>query len=87
MALAPLLRVGGLKEKSLAAKRAGIKTILLPAKNKRDLEEIDKNLIKGLKFIFVETIDDVLAHALLKGKSKKKPAKKAPTKSKKSAKK
>jgi ATP-dependent Lon protease len=59
-----VLPVGGVKEKVLAAQRAGIKEVILPAKNKRDLEEIPKNQIEGLKFDYVDTIDEVLALAL-----------------------
>jgi ATP-dependent Lon protease len=61
-----VLPVGGIKEKILAAKRAGIKEILLSADNKKDLEEIKDVYLKGLKFHFVKTISDVLDHALLK---------------------
>lgn len=62
-----VLPIGGVKEKVLAAKRAGIKTIILPARNKGDAEEIDKDLVKGLRFVFVENIDEVLKNALGKG--------------------
>ena len=61
-----VLPVGGIKEKILAAKRAGIKEILLSADNKKDLEEIKDVYLKGLKFHFVKTISDVLDYALLK---------------------
>jgi len=61
-----VLPVGGIKEKILAAKRAGIKEILLSADNKKDLEEIKDVYLKGLKFHFVKTISDVLDCALLK---------------------
>ena len=63
-----VLPVGGIKEKILAAKRSGIKEIILSAKNKRDIEEIEKHYIKGLKFHFVENVDEVLKTALLKEK-------------------
>jgi ATP-dependent Lon protease len=65
-----VLPVGGIKEKILAAKRSGIKEIVLSKKNKRDIDEIEKNYIRGLKFHFVETVDDVLKVALLKEKVK-----------------
>ncbi|WP_299576139.1 endopeptidase La [uncultured Sunxiuqinia sp.] len=61
-----VLPVGGIKEKILAAKRAGIKEILLSADNQKDLEEIKDVYLKGLKFHFVKTIQDVLDFALLK---------------------
>jgi len=61
-----VLPVGGIKEKILAAKRAGIKEILMSIDNKKDLEEIKDIYIKGLKFHFVKTIGDVLDLALLK---------------------
>jgi ATP-dependent Lon protease len=63
-----VLPVGGIKEKILAAKRSGIKEIVLSAKNKRDIDEIEKHYIKGLTFYYVDTVDDVLKTALLKEK-------------------
>lgn len=63
-----VLPVGGIKEKILAAKRAGIKEIVLSKHNEKDLEEIKPIYIKGLKFHFVETIQDVLNVALTKQK-------------------
>ncbi|MBL7862367.1 MAG: endopeptidase La [Cyclobacteriaceae bacterium] len=63
-----VLPVGGIKEKILAAKRSGIKEIILSAKNKRDIEEIEKQYIKGLVFHYVNTVDEVLKIALLKEK-------------------
>ena len=59
-----VLPIGGLKEKLLAAKRAGLKKVVLPEKNKRDLDEVPDNIIKGLKLEFVENIDDVIKHTL-----------------------
>jgi ATP-dependent Lon protease len=59
-----VMPIGGLKEKLLAAKRAGLKKVLLPAKNKKDLEEIPQTILKGLNLVFVENIDEVLRHAL-----------------------
>jgi len=61
-----VLPVGGLKEKILAAKRAGIKTIILPKRNKKDLPEVPKEAKKGLKFMFAENTNDVLKIALNK---------------------
>jgi len=66
-----VLPVGGIKEKILAAKRSGIKEIVLSAKNKRDIAEIEKQYVKGLSFHYVDTVDDVLKIALLKDKVKK----------------
>lgn len=65
-----VLPVGGIKEKILAARRAGIKEILLCERNKKDLEEIDKSYLKGLTIHFVDTVDQVLGLALLKEKVK-----------------
>ena len=65
-----VLPVGGIREKVLAARRAGIKEILLCSKNKRDIEEIDKQYLKGLTIKYVETVEDVLEKALLKEKVK-----------------
>ncbi|MDK2835735.1 MAG: ATP-dependent Lon protease [Thermosediminibacterales bacterium] len=61
-----VLPVGGIKEKVLAAHRAGIKKILLPVENKKDLEEIPQNVKKRLEFIMVDHMDQVLKHALVK---------------------
>lgn len=60
-----VLPVGGIKEKILAAKRSGIKEIILSETNRKDLEEIKGTYIKGLKFHFVDTIQDVIKIALL----------------------
>ncbi|MGH3056035.1 MAG: S16 family serine protease, partial [Gaiellaceae bacterium] len=59
-----VLPVGGIKEKVLGARRAGIKTIVLPKRNEKDLEDIPPNVRGEMHFIFVETMDDVLEHAL-----------------------
>lgn len=61
-----VLPVGGIKEKILAAKRAGIKEVILSADNKKDLSEIKDIYLKGLKFKFVENIGEVLDYVLLK---------------------
>ncbi len=63
-----VLPVGGIKEKILAAKRSGIKEIILSQKNKRDILEIEKHYVKGLTFHYVERVEDVLKIALLKDK-------------------
>ncbi|GAB1445839.1 endopeptidase La [Flammeovirgaceae bacterium] len=66
-----VLPVGGIKEKILAAKRSGIKEIILSKKNKRDIDEIEKHYIRGLKFHFVDRVEEVLKIALLKEKVSK----------------
>ena len=65
-----VLPVGGIREKILAAKRAGIKEIILCAKNQKDVEEIDERYIKGLKFHYVNEMWEVLDKALLKERVK-----------------
>ncbi len=60
-----VLPVGGIKEKILAAKRAGITDIILSNANKKDIEEINERYLKGLTFHYVETVDEVLDFALL----------------------
>lgn len=59
-----VLPIGGLKEKILAAKMAGIKTVLVPEKNKKDVEEIASEIKAGLDICFVENMDEVLSYAL-----------------------
>ena len=71
-----VLPIGGLKEKTLAARRAGIKTVIIPKQNEKDLEDIPKNIRKEMKFVFVETMDDVIAAALRKSKPASKPSRK-----------
>ena len=63
-----ILAVGGIKEKILAAKRARVNTIILPGDHKKNILEIDKKYLKGLKFHYVDTIDQVLETALLNQK-------------------
>ena len=60
-----ILSVGGLKEKAMAAHRAGIKTLLLPKRNQKDMIEIPPKVRRDITFIFVESMDKVLDHALL----------------------
>ena len=60
-----VLPIGGLREKTMAAFRNGIKTVLIPTDNEKDLEEIDQTVRAALQFILVERADQVLAHALL----------------------
>jgi ATP-dependent Lon protease len=61
-----VLPVGGIKEKVLAAKRAGIKTVILPDKNQKDIEELKPASLKGLKVNYVKRMEEVLEHVLLK---------------------
>ena len=63
-----VLPVGGIKEKILAAKRAGIKKIILSTMNEKDILDIDPVYIKGLQFLYVDRMDQVLELALMKGK-------------------
>jgi ATP-dependent Lon protease len=65
-----VLPVGGIKEKILAARRSGIREIVLSAKNKRDIDEIETQYLKGLTFHYVENVNEVLGAALLKDKVK-----------------
>lgn len=65
-----ILPVGGIKEKILAAKRAGIKTVILCSANRKDIEEIHKTYIKGLKFIYADNISEVIDNALLHNRHK-----------------
>lgn len=60
-----VLPIGGLKEKLLAAKIAGITTVLVPAQNEPDVEEIDEEIKEGLRIVFVEKMEDVLKEALV----------------------
>ncbi len=59
-----VLPIGGLKEKALAAKRMGINKVILPKRNRKDLEDIPKYIKKNMEFVFAETMDDVLKVAL-----------------------
>ncbi len=67
-----VLPIGGLKEKTLAAKRMGIKHIIIPKRNKKDLEDIPKYVKKDIEFIFADTMNDVLRAALKNSKVKNK---------------
>ena len=63
-----MINVGGIKEKILAAKRAGITDILISEENRKDIEEIPDRYLTGLTFHFVENVKEVLDFALLKEK-------------------
>lgn len=71
-----VMPVGGIKEKILAAHRAGLKRVILPEGNQRDLQEIPQDIREQLKFVFAKTTDDVLRHAFAgrDGRSKSRPA-------------
>ncbi|HAY50346.1 MULTISPECIES: endopeptidase La [Thalassospira] len=60
-----VLAIGGLKEKLLAALRGGVKTVLIPQENEKDLEEIPDNVKRGMEIIPVSHVDEVLSHALV----------------------
>ncbi len=60
-----VLPIGGLKEKLLAAGSAGMKTVIVPKKNQRDVEELSKEITGGLELVYVEGMEDVIAHAFV----------------------
>ncbi len=62
-----VLPIGGLKEKVLAANRAGIKKIIIPIENEKDIEEIPQNVRKNIEFVLASNMEDVLEHALARG--------------------
>jgi predicted S18 family serine protease len=91
-----VMPVGGVKEKVLAAVRAGIKTVILPSRNEKDLQDLPPDAVKKMEFVFAERIEDVLAEALegrrprktktaAKSKAAAKPKRAATTKKKASA--
>ena len=64
-----VMRIGGVKEKVLAAKRAGIKTVILPAGNEPDVLEMEEPLRQGLNFIYAKSVEEAIAHALKPAKN------------------
>ena len=60
-----VLPIGGLKEKLLAAGSAGMKTVIVPKKNKRDVEELSEEITGGLELVYAEAMDEVIAHAFV----------------------
>ncbi|HXZ25348.1 MAG TPA: endopeptidase La [Nitrospiria bacterium] len=68
-----VLPIGGLKEKLLAAKRAGIKTVVLPDRNRKDVEDVPKHVRRGLHLVFAHTMDDVLRAALKRPHRSRRP--------------
>lgn len=70
-----ILAIGGLAQKLMAAKRSGIKTVLIPKQNIPEFEEVREEIKEGMDFVFVDTIDEVLSHALHPIKIEDKPVK------------
>ena len=56
-----VVEVGGIKEKVLAARRAGVKTVIMPRRNEKDLRDVQPELLQGLELHFVENLDEVMA--------------------------
>ncbi|HEX9897697.1 MAG TPA: S16 family serine protease, partial [Candidatus Methylomirabilis sp.] len=69
-----VLPIGGLKEKALAARRMGIKTVIVPTKNDKDVKELPANVKRGMQFVYVDHMDQVLNVALVKRASARRPA-------------
>lgn len=61
-----ILPVGGIKEKILAARRAGVKTVILPLKNRVDVENIPQDVKKGLEILLVERLEEIMDKVLIK---------------------
>jgi ATP-dependent Lon protease len=59
-----VLPVGGVKEKVLAAQRAGVRTVLLPARNEKDLRDVPESTRASMKFVWLDTVDDAMRAAL-----------------------
>lgn len=68
-----VLPVGGIKEKVLAARRAGVRTVILPRQNEGDLADIPSELLREMKLVFVDSVDEVLAHALSEATGREAP--------------
>ena len=66
-----VLPIGGLKEKLLAANKAGIKLVCVPKANESDVEEIAAEIKRGMEICFVEHMDEVIEHAFVKKKEEK----------------
>ena len=69
-----VLPVGGIKEKVLAAHRAGIRSVILPRRNERDVEDVPEELRRELSFVFVDDAAEVLRHALTPDGSRSPPS-------------
>jgi ATP-dependent Lon protease len=74
-----VLPIGGLKEKTLAARRAGLDTVILPRRNEPDLEDVPEEVRKEMKFVLADTVEDVLAAALVGGLPQPAPSRRANT--------
>jgi ATP-dependent Lon protease len=68
-----VLPVGGIKEKVLAAHRAGLRTIILPRRNEKDLDDLPQEVRDEMKFVLVDRVDEVLANALRDGRVEESP--------------
>ena len=73
-----VLAIGGLREKSMAALRSGIKTVIIPAANEKDIEEFSPTVKNGIKFVPVKSIDEVFKNAFAEPPKPKKPEKEKP---------
>jgi len=71
-----VLAIGGVKEKVLAAHRNGLTTVILPKRNEQDIDDVPDEIRSSMKFIFAETVEDVIDAALEKAKPEKKQVKK-----------
>jgi ATP-dependent Lon protease len=76
-----VMPIGGLKEKTLAARRAGIRTMIIPKENEKDLDDIPKYLRKDMHFVFATTMDDVISSALRKKQARRIAHKRLPGRS------
>jgi ATP-dependent Lon protease len=77
-----VLRIGGVKEKVLAAHRTGLRTVVLPRRNEQDLDDVPDEIKQTMKFIFVDTVDEVIEASLQPVHERKKPAAKTKPKTK-----
>ncbi|NJC95511.1 MAG: endopeptidase La [Anaerolineae bacterium] len=81
-----VLRIGGVKEKVLAAHRNGLRTVILPIRNEQDLDDVPAEIKESMKFVYADTVDDVLASALEPDHNTGKKTEKSKTSSKKKTK-